>query len=151
MRKQEIIQILSKKIKLVRTEANYSQDLMSDILGISKKTLVQIEKGRVQASWTVIVALCSLFSESIIIQDTLGSDPLDILQVVAHQRYSTPMEQTLKFKDCWTEEDHQGPFKIQKNLVSGHYRIIDNEKRKWYCSFDKEEVKAKLLELSELV
>ncbi len=148
MTKDDIIQILSKKIKLVRTESNYSQDLMSEVLGISKKTLVQIEKGRILAGWTVIVALCALFRESEIVQSTLGGDPLDILQVLAHQSYDTPKEQTLGGKIWWTEEERLGSFILQNNVVSGHYRIIDNEKRRWFSSFEKEESKAKLVKLS---
>ena len=149
MQKEEIIQILSKKIKLVRTESDYSQELMAEILGISKKTLVQIEKGRIQASWTVIVALCSLFRESEIIQNTLGGDPLDILQVVAHQSYDTPKERTLGGKIWWTDVEHLGYFRLQKNVVSGHYRILDDDNRRWYSSFDEMEVKNKLMELGQ--
>ena len=66
-------------MKLIRTESGYSQELMADILGISKKTLVQIEKGRITGGWTVVVAVCALFKESEIIQNTFAGDPLDIL------------------------------------------------------------------------
>jgi len=145
--KDDIIQILSKKMKLIRTESNYSQDLMSEVLGISKKTLVQIEKGRILAGWTVIVALCALFRESEILQSTLGGDPLDLLQVLAHQSYDTPKAQTLGGKIWWSEEERLGSFILQKNVVSGHYRIIDGEKRRWFSSFEIEEAKAKLAKL----
>ena len=147
MTKDDIIQILSKKMKLIRTESNYSQDLMSEVLGISKKTLVQIEKGRILAGWTVIVALCALFRESEILQSTLGGDPLDLLQVLAHQSYDMPKAQTLGGKIWWSEEERLGAFILQKNVVSGHYRIIDGEKRRWFSSFEIEEAKAKLAKL----
>lgn len=39
MNREEIIQIVSEKIKLVRTENSYTQDQMADIVGISKKHL----------------------------------------------------------------------------------------------------------------
>jgi DNA-binding XRE family transcriptional regulator len=58
MDKEAIIQILSEHFKLVRTEFDYHQDEMATILGISKKTLVQIEKGR-QGMDTDSFSVCS--------------------------------------------------------------------------------------------
>ena len=57
MDKQEVIDLLSSKMKLIRVEKGYTQDKMAEVLGISKKTLVQIEKERTQANWTQVVAL----------------------------------------------------------------------------------------------
>ena len=149
LEKSTLIEILSKKIKLIRTEFNYSQDYMSEILGISKKTLVQIEKGRIEASWSVTVTLCALFRDSEIVQNTLGGDPLDILQIVAHQSYDTPKELTLGGKIWWTEIHRLGSFRLQKNLVSDHYRILDESNRRWFSTFDENEAKIKLEELNQ--
>ncbi|MCT4621668.1 MAG: transcriptional regulator [Marinisporobacter sp.] len=149
MKKEDIIAVLSKKIKLIRTESGYSQDLMSEILGISKKTLVQIEKSRILASWSVIVTLCALFAESEIIQSTLGEDPIDLLQVVAHQHYETPKGKTLGGKIWWKEIEQLGNFKLQQNIVSSHFRILDHENKRWISSFDELEVKRKLVELDK--
>lgn len=150
MQKDELIQILSKKIKLVRTEMDYSQDLMAEVLGISKKTLIQIEKGRILASWTVIAALCALFRESEVIRSILGEDPLEILQVVAHRSYETPKERTLGGKIWWVEVEALGKFRLQQNLISGHYRILDDENRRWVSSFDEAEMKRRLRELYDV-
>ena len=150
MQKDELIQILSKKIKLVRTEMNYSQDLMAEVLGISKKTLIQIEKGRILASWTVIAALCALFRESEVIRSILGEDPLEILQVVGHRSYETPKERTLGGKIWWVEVEALGKFRLQQNLISGHYRILDDENRRWVSSFDEAEMKRRLRELYDV-
>ncbi len=49
MNREEIIMLVSDKLRLIRTEAGYTQDKMAEIIGVSKKTLVQIEKGRVLA------------------------------------------------------------------------------------------------------
>ncbi len=46
MEKQEFIKLMDEKIKLIRTEYGLTQEKMSEILGISKKTLVEIEKSR---------------------------------------------------------------------------------------------------------
>lgn len=37
MKREEMITIVSQKMKLIRTEYNYTQEQMADILGISKK------------------------------------------------------------------------------------------------------------------
>lgn len=39
MDKEKIISIVTEKFKLVRTENNYTQDKMAEVLGISKKHL----------------------------------------------------------------------------------------------------------------
>ena len=44
MDKQEFIELVNSKLKLIRVESNLSQDKMSEIIGLSKKTLVEIEK-----------------------------------------------------------------------------------------------------------
>ncbi len=147
MKKNEIIEILSQKIKIIRVEMDYSQDHMAEILGISKKTLIQIEKGRIKAGWTVIVALCALFRESEIIQNMLGEDPLEVLQLVAHQNHDVPKKVTLGGKVWWIDlESHEG-FYLQKNIVSGHYRILDQEQRRWISSFDEEDIRKRMKEI----
>ncbi|WP_430785490.1 helix-turn-helix transcriptional regulator [Virgibacillus flavescens] len=84
MDQKNVIQILSSKIKLVRVEYNYTQDQMATVLGISKKTLVQIEKKRIKASWTTIVALCALFRESDTIQSVVGENVMECIETLAH-------------------------------------------------------------------
>lgn len=79
-----VIKMLSGKIKLVRVEFDYTQDQMATVLGISKKTLVQIEKNRITANWTTIVALCALFRNSDIIQSVVGEDVIECIESIAH-------------------------------------------------------------------
>ena len=43
MHRDQLIALISDKLKLIRTEKQFTQDQMSDLLGLSKKTLVQIE------------------------------------------------------------------------------------------------------------
>lgn len=59
--KDDLAVIVSNKIRLIRSEYNFSQEKMAETLGISKKTLVQIEKGRNTASWTMVIAICGIF------------------------------------------------------------------------------------------
>ncbi|MBP1949531.1 DNA-binding XRE family transcriptional regulator [Virgibacillus litoralis] len=85
MDQETIIDRVSTKVKLIRVEKNYTQDQMATVLGISKKSLVQIEKRRNNANWTTTVALCALFRDSEVIQQTVGYDVLTILETAAHK------------------------------------------------------------------
>src|SRR3712207_9282403 len=59
MNRNEFIEKIDSKLKLIRNEKEFSQDKMSEILGISKKTLVQIEKGRASLGWSGAVVVRS--------------------------------------------------------------------------------------------
>ena len=71
MDKEYVVQLISLRIRMIRLEKGYSQDKMASIMGISKKTLVQIEKERVLASWANVIAVCALFRDSEILQAVL--------------------------------------------------------------------------------
>ncbi|WP_052127273.1 helix-turn-helix transcriptional regulator [Pontibacillus litoralis] len=85
MDKYSITTMLTRKIKLVRIEYGYTQERMAEVLGISKKTLVQLEKERCVASWPAVVSLCVLFRDSDIIRHCLGGDPVELVETIAHQ------------------------------------------------------------------
>lgn len=44
MDKQEFIGLVNSKLKLIRVESDLSQDKMSEIIGLSKKTLVELKR-----------------------------------------------------------------------------------------------------------
>lgn len=46
MDRQSFTDLIQTKFKMVRIEAGYTQDTMAQTIGLSKKTLVQIEKER---------------------------------------------------------------------------------------------------------
>lgn len=127
MEKQQLIETLSRKLKLVRVEKGYSQDQMAKVLGISKKTLVQIEKERMLAGWTNVVALCALFRESQVIQSVVGGDPLELIETIAHKGIERSRDKTFGGKVWWKEEEKKGFFRIQQNIISQHYRILDDD------------------------
>ncbi|RIO58390.1 helix-turn-helix domain-containing protein, partial [Mammaliicoccus sciuri] len=52
MDRQNFTDLIQTKFKMVRIEAGYTQDTMAQTIGLSKKTLVQIEKERVLPNWT---------------------------------------------------------------------------------------------------
>ncbi|WP_338753713.1 helix-turn-helix transcriptional regulator [Bacillus sp. FJAT-52991] len=139
MDKQQVNELLSGKLKLIRTEKGYTQDKMSEVLGISKKTLVQIEKGRTLAGWTTVVALCALFRESEILQGCLGDDPVEMVETIAHNSISTPREKTMGGRVWWREVELNQGIRLQQNVISGHFRILDDDDYRLFSGYDKEE------------
>ncbi|ARK24786.1 transcriptional regulator [Sporosarcina sp. P37] len=149
MNQQQLIELLSLKLRVIRLEKEYSQQKMADVLGLSKKTLLQIEKGRALASWTAVIAVCALFRDSEVLQASVGGDPLEVLETIAHNGIDRRMDQSMGGKVWWRELEAKGRFRLQQNLISQHYRILDEENYRWYSSFDEEEARRRLDELSE--
>lgn len=146
MKKDDFIKKVDEKLKLIRIESDYTQDKMAEILGISKKTLVQIEKGRSTLGWSGAVTLCTIFRNSEVLELTFGGHPQDIILALAFRDYESK-ERTLGGKVWWSNIEAQGKFRIQQNIISGHYRILDDQDRRICSSFDLEYIKKRLGEL----
>ncbi len=144
MDKESIIRIISERLKLIRAEYNFTQEKMADVLGISKKTLVQIEKGRKDVSWTVAVAVCAIFRESDVLRMSLGDEPVELIEIISLGKLLTPKEKTLGGKVWWKDVKSLGRFKVQQNIISGHYRILDEQSRRWCSSFNRKYIENNL-------
>ncbi|QBP42662.1 helix-turn-helix transcriptional regulator [Paenisporosarcina antarctica] len=151
MDQEELIDIVSQKIRLIRLEKEFSQEEMSKILGISKKTLIQIEKGRVAAGWNVVVTCVALFEESEILQNGLGEDSLEIVRLVTFNQIEQIVMKTMGGKIWWKEVEKRGEYKLQQNVVSQHFRIIDDSNYRWFSSFELEEAMLHLKYLEKKV
>lgn len=137
MNKDNIIEVVSSKIKLIRTERGYTQDKMAEVIGLSKKTLVQIEKGRITAGWTTTAAVCALFRDSDVLQSALGGDPVETAELIAHESIKRPSGgKTMGGRVWWRELDHQNGFRLQQNVISGHYRILDADDYRLFSTYD---------------
>jgi len=131
MTRTEFILKVSDKLKLIRIERDYTQDKMAEILGLSKKTLVQIEKGRSVLGWAGAVTLCTIFRDSEVLEMTFGGNPQDIILSLAFTDYESN-EKTI--------EDEQAEYTFGKNIekVKVEYNtknidftsLISNEKNK---------------------
>ena len=95
MNKEQLIELISGKIRLIRLEKGYSQEKMADIMGISKKTLIQIEKGRTLSGWTNVIAVCALFRDSEILRSASGDEPLEIVETIAHNGIDRPRDRSM--------------------------------------------------------
>lgn len=151
MDRETFIQLISRKMRLIRVERGYSQEKMASIIGISKKTLVEIEKERILAGWTTVIAVCTLFRQSEILQATIGEDPIEIVETLAHEEIMLPKQKSMGGRIWWREVEVAGIFRLQQNLFSQHFRILDEEDYRWYSSFDETEAKKRLQELAQKI
>lgn len=136
-----------RQVKLVRTEYGFTQDTMAKILGLSKKTLVEIEKGRASLGWMGAVALCSLFPDSRVLSGVFGGEASDMVQALAFEHTKPVYPKTMGGKVWWRFVEIYGDFKIQQNIISQHYRALDREDGRVCSSFDLEEIRMCLKEL----
>lgn len=154
MTKDEFIKILNDKVKLIRTEYDYTQDKMAEILGISKKTLVEIEKGRSSLTWSGAISVVVLFNSSEIIQMIFGDDAPDIIKTIAFTNYTESLTEnfpeTMGGKIWWRLIKEEAGYKIQQNIISQHYRLLDGNNRRICSSNDLTYVSKRLAEMRQL-
>ncbi|MBR0598180.1 helix-turn-helix domain-containing protein [Clostridiales bacterium BAD-6] len=141
MKRNEFIGKVDERLRMVRAEYDFNQEKMAEILGISKKTLVQIEKGRSSLGWTGAVALCTIFARSEILNAAFGGDTTDIILALAFEGEEPDYPKTLGGKVWWKTLEQSGHYKIQQNIISQHYRILDREDRRICASFELEKMK----------
>jgi DNA-binding XRE family transcriptional regulator len=149
MNREEIIIKVSDKLRLIRTEAGYTQDKMAEIIGVSKKTLVQIEKGRVLAGWSTVVSICALFRETETVQFLFGNEPLEVLETVAREGIDYRKMKTLGGRIWWKELSRKNGYILQQNIVSKHFRILDEKKYRIYSSLDEKQAKTRFKEITK--
>ncbi|MFB7157943.1 MULTISPECIES: helix-turn-helix transcriptional regulator [unclassified Lysinibacillus] len=136
MNREQLITLISEKLKLIRTEKDLTQDQMSDLLGLSKKTLVQIEKGRIQTGWTTTIAVCALCRDSTILQHELGGDPLEVVDLIANNGTLQPKEKTMGGYIWWKNLSEYNGFYLQQNVISQHFRILNTDNYRLLSTFD---------------
>lgn len=139
MQRADFIKEIDGLAKLVRTEYGFTQQKMALLLGLSKKTLVEIEKGRVSLGWTGAVTLCTLFADSQVLQNAYGGELSDMLRALAFAGTVRPPQPTMGGRVWWRNLREQNGYRIQQNLVSQHYRILDSQDRRLFSSFSMEE------------
>jgi len=127
-------------LKLIRIEYGYTQEEMAYIIGISKKTLVESEKGRRTLSWTEAVAVATIFSQSEILQNAFGGDTSDIIVAIGFENMKVNYPKTKGGKVWWKNVLEENEFRIQKNLVSQHYRLLNVYDQRLMSSYNYDEV-----------
>lgn len=140
MKREEFVKAVSSKLKLIRTEYGITQEMMSEVLGISKKTLVETEKGRRVLSWTEVIAVVTVFEKSEVLQGVTGGDAGDVIHALAFEDRHIQYPPTMGGKVWWRVLEEKDGMKLQQNYVTGHFRLLDKDDRRLISSFDKNEV-----------
>ncbi|MCL2514158.1 MAG: transcriptional regulator [Oscillospiraceae bacterium] len=139
MDKKQFIEICDRNVKLIRAEYSYSQEKMSSILGLSKKTLVEIEKGRSSLGWTGSAALCAIFGGSEALNgafEASGGKPADILLSIAFEGGGEARRKTTGSRIFWQNVRESEGYTIQLNAISQHYRLLDPGGKRIASSLD---------------
>lgn len=145
MKRSQFIYLMDQQVKLIRNEYGLNQEKMAALLGFSKKTLVEIEKGRSSLGWTGAVALASIFSNSMIINGTLGGDVEDFIVAIAFDDVNVKYPRTMGGKIWWKTVLEREGFYVQQNILSHHYRLLDPDNRRRIASFDIHEIEEHLI------
>ena len=140
MTKKEFTARMDGLLKAVRKEYGFTQEKMAAILGISKKTLVEIEKERRSLGWIGAVALASVFRESAILQECFGGELTDLVEALAFADAKPQYPKTMGGKVWWREILKKKGYRIQQNLISGHFRLLDQADHRLMASFELERV-----------
>lgn len=136
MERADFIELCSSKLKLVRVEHGFTQEKMAHVIGLSKKTLVDIEKGRRSLGWTGSVALCFIFENSDVIASAFGGKPTDIIMALAFEGKQFSYPQAADKRAWWNTLDENSRYCIQQNVISQHYRLLTKDGRRIASSFD---------------
>ena len=119
--RESFISLCNRKEKLVRNELGYSQEKMSALLGLSKKTLVEIEKWRASLGWQGAVTLCTLFQNTKEITLTFGSDVPALLRALSEEAaFIAPFESPYS---KWVQVLEKDGYIIEQNTATQLYRI----------------------------
>ncbi len=141
MDRDQFVSVCNSKLKLVRTEFSFSQEKMALMVGISKKTLVEIEKGRSSLGWSGSVVLCSVFSESEILNDTFSTNPIELLKSIAFENSEPIYKRANNYRIWWQSVLETDNYTIEQNIVSQHYRLLTKNNEVVASSFNIEDLK----------
>ncbi len=151
MDRKSFIEEMDIHLKLVRTEYGYTQEMMAQVLGISKKTLVEIEKGRSSLGWMGAVAFSTLFADSRILSSLLGGEAEELVKALAFQGKKPFFFPTMGGRVWWRTIETGEKWRIQQNIISQHYRALDKDDRRISFSFDLDELRRRVKELEGML
>ena len=140
MNREELIRLCDSQLLHVRNELSYSQTTMAYALGLSKKTLVDIEKGRRSLGWSGAVALIALFpANQSLTQAFNPHSPLELAQSLMLDGHETTGRVT-HGGGWWARVEGNDQYTIEQNVVSQHYRLVDSDRRRVASSLSYEEI-----------
>jgi len=129
---QDILENLRKDVGMTLEE-------MALTIGLSKKTLIQIEKNRNLLKWPEAVTFVSIFHEEDLVKSVFGDEVLDIIQTIAIQKPPRRQLKTLGGESWWKNVLSKEGFRLQQHKISRHFRILDQENYRIYFTYSKTE------------
>lgn len=162
--KDMLDRMISEKVRLIRTEAKLTQEQMADVLGLSKKTLVQVEKERKTLGFTAAALVGALFRDSEIMQGMFGESALDIIRLTAFDGIEQGEEnggdwisrariqaryKAMGRRVWWKDEQQGAVYTLQSHILTAHCRIVDRHDALQYYGADPEEAQTRFRELEE--
>ncbi|HPF18848.1 MAG TPA: transcriptional regulator, partial [Bacillota bacterium] len=72
------------------------------------------------------------------------------IRSLAFNNYEEGGQNTMGGKIWWRDQKGDKRYRVQQNLISQHYRILDGENRRICFSFDIEYINKRFKELSDL-
>ena len=132
MDKQTFTEMLQSKFKMVRTEAGYTQDSMSQTMKVQKRRSYRLRKERILPNWTTCISLCALFRDSEVLTNSFGGDPLELAQVISRGHCVYPNYDGEAV--YWEDLDRKNGFRLQYNKSNKIYRVLNDENRPVHAS-----------------
>ena len=113
-------------LKQIRSSSSLTQETMSELIGMSKKTYIQTELGRRQLSWAETISFCCVFKDKLMLIEAYeGQDPLKLINEIAENEIK--LAQVENTKTYWWNNIISGNgFVVQQNIISEEFRILDD-------------------------
>jgi len=140
MKKTDFCTKVQRILEDLRKDINMTQEEMAYTIGLSKKTLIQIEKERSLLKWAEAVTFVSIFSEHDIVKSVFGDEVTEIIQLIAIQKPSRRQLKTMGGESWWKTLITKEGFRIQQHKISRHFRILDQEDYRIFFTYSKSEV-----------
>ena len=125
MTKLDLCMTIQNNLLKLRKETELSQEVFADMIGVTKKTYIQLEKERSKLKWSEAVTISTLFQDTDTIQNIYGEDIIEIIQVLALKKMPKRQLPTLGGTKWWTKIRQEDDYVLQQHKLTKHYRILD--------------------------
>lgn len=124
----------------LRKDVGMTLEEMALTIGVSKKTLIQIEKERNKLKWPEAVTFVTIFIEHELVKSVFGDEVIEIIQSIAIQKPPRRQLKTMGGESWWKTTKEKDGFRLQQHKISRHYRILDTENYRIYFSYSKKDI-----------
>ncbi|MFK5884105.1 MAG: hypothetical protein QM489_07205 [Candidatus Izemoplasma sp.] len=144
--KSEFCKTIHLMIMEIRLEYNLSQTVMANMIGVSKKTYIQLEKQRIILKWSEAVTISTIFKDSKTIVNVFGDDIISIIHLISFEKPIFEYQNNANTSKM-IMINKENKFLLQQDKISKLYRITDQTKLLVYISFSETDIKKKYHEI----